>query len=181
MGTAREVGLLTAPLSLVRLWLRVAEFTFSTAAEAARIGTELLEPDRERSPDFARRSRGNGGAPDIDFAPPESDLAAPAPPARPAVATADAPPAVPDELIPDHVDEETVLVAEVSEEGAEDGAGAELHVDPPWEGYDDMTAADIRDRLTAATVAEAAAVELYESTAKNRRTVIEAAARLLSR
>jgi hypothetical protein len=173
------VGLLTAPLSLVRLSLRVAEFTLSTAAEAARIGTELLEPDRESSRDFARHSAGNGGRPDIDFAAPAEPAVAAAP-AEPDVPTADAPPAVPDELIPDHVDEETVLVAEVAEEGAEDGAGAELRVDPPWEGYDEMTAADIRDRLAAATAVEAAAVELYESTGKNRRTVIEAAASALS-
>jgi hypothetical protein len=72
-----------------------------------------------------------------------------------------------------------VLVAESAEEGAEDGAGAELTVEPPWEGYDRMTAADIRDRLAAATAAEAAAVELYESAGKNRRTVIDAAARAL--
>jgi hypothetical protein len=178
MGTAREVGLLTAPLSLVRLWLRVTAFGLSTAAEAARIGTELLEPDREASREFARDGAGNGGPPDVDVASPEVDFA---PPAEPGVVTTDAPPAVPDELVPDHVDEETVLVAEVAEEGAEEGAGAELRVEPPWEGYDEMTAADIRERLVAATVVEAAAVELYESTGKNRRTVIEAAARSLAR
>jgi hypothetical protein len=94
---------------------------------------------------------------------------------------ADAPPAVPDELIPDHVDEEVVLVAEVAEEGAEDGAGPELHVNPPWDGYDQMTAADIRDRLSAATAVEAAAVELYEATGKSRRTVLDAAERALKR
>ena len=57
MGTAREVGLLTAPLTLVRapvrISLRAAEFGLSTAAEAARIGTELLNPDRGASRDFA--------------------------------------------------------------------------------------------------------------------------------
>jgi hypothetical protein len=74
-----------------------------------------------------------------------------------------------------------VLVAESAEEGAEDGAGAELHVDPPWDGYDRMTAADIRDRLGAASAIEAAAVELYESTHKSRRTVLDAAERALRR
>jgi hypothetical protein len=44
-----------------------------------------------------------------------------------------------------------------------------------------MTAADIRDRLSAATAVEAAAVELCESAGKKRRTVIDAAARVLSR
>ena len=84
---------------------------------------------------------------------------------------------MPDELVPDHVDEETVLVAEVAEEGAEQGAGPELHVDPPWDGYDEMTAADIRDRLAVASATEAAAVELYEATRKSRRSVLEAAER----
>ena len=52
-------------------------------------------------------------------------------------------------------------------------------MEPPWDGYDGMTAADISDRLTAATAVEAAAVELYESTHKNRRTVMDAAVRAL--
>jgi hypothetical protein len=101
-------------------------------------------------------------------------------PAAPA-ATVDAPPAVPDELIPDHVDEEPVLVAEVAEEGAEEGAGPELTVDPPWDGYEQMTAADIRDRLAAASPVEAGAVELYERTHKNRSSVIEASERVQRR
>jgi hypothetical protein len=42
-----------------------------------------------------------------------------------------------------------------------------------------MTAADIRDRLAAASPAEAAAVELYEATGKSRRTVLDAAERSL--
>ena len=158
----------------VRITLKAAEIGLSTAAEAARILTELLNPDRESS-DFAEYraathpdyGAGNGGAPDVEYAPPA------------AAAVTDAPPAVPDELIPDHVDEEVVLVAEVAEEGAEDGAGAELRVEAPWDGYDRMTAADIRDRLAAASPVEAAAVELYESAGKNRRTVVDAASRAL--
>ena len=165
----------------VRITLKAAEIGLSTAAEAARILTELLNPDRESS-DFAEYraathpdyGAGNGGAPDVEYAPPAAAAVTDAPPAVP-----DAPPAVPDELIPDHVDEEVVLVAEVAEEGAEDGAGAELRVEAPWDGYDRMTAADIRDRLAAASPVEAAAVELYESAGKNRRTVIDAASRAL--
>jgi hypothetical protein len=42
-----------------------------------------------------------------------------------------------------------------------------------------MTAADIRDRLSAASATEAAAVELYEATHKGRRTVLDAAERAL--
>ena len=48
-------------------------------------------------------------------------------------------------------------------------------MDPPWDGYDQMTAAAIRDRLSAASPVEAAAVELYESFGKSRRTVLDAA------
>jgi hypothetical protein len=173
------MGLLSAPLTLVRapvrLTLRAAEFGLSTAAEVARIGTELLNPNRDRPPpevteyppaDYPDYGAGNGGAPAMEDAP------------RAAV-VADAPPPVPDALVPDHVDEEPVLVAEVAEEGAEEGAGPELTVAAPWDGYDRMTAADISDRLMAATAVEAAAVELYESTHKNRRTVMDAAVRAL--
>jgi hypothetical protein len=158
------VGLLTGVLSLAReparLTLRVWELGLSSAASVARLGLELLEPGRSGASATADRypppptEGGNGGAPrtvDVE------------------------PPAVPDELIPDHVDEEVVLVAEVAEEGAEDGAGPELHVDEPWDGYDRMTAPEIRDRLAAADAAVAAAVELYEATHKSRRTVLEAA------
>jgi hypothetical protein len=164
-GRACEVGLLTAPLSLarepLRLTLRAWEFGLSSAAEAARIAVDLLDPARDASPDFARRSPV-----------PEPEYAEPPPPGAP-----DAPPSVPDELIPDHVDEDPVLVAEAAEEGAEDGAGAELHVRPPWEGYDQMTAGAIRDRMVAASATEAAAVQLYESTRRNRRSVLDAAER----
>ena len=169
------MGLVTGVLSLarepVRLTLRVWELGLSSAAEAARRGLELLDPDRgvatvEHYP--PPPPRGNGRAPDLaDVAPPE------APP--------DAPPAVPDELIPDHVDEEVVLVAEVAEEGAEDGAGPELHIAEPWEGYDRMAAVEICDRLTAATPELAAAVELYEAARRSRRSVLDAAGRAIKR
>ena len=170
------MGLLTGVLSLAReparLTLRVWEFGLSSAASVAKLGVELLDPGRtdafsaaERySPPPPAAEPGNGRAPRPVRAPP---------PVR------DSPPAVPDELIPDHVDEEVVLVAQVAEEGAEDGAGAELHVDEPWDAYDEMTAAEIRDRLAAADPALAAAVSLYETTHKSRRTVLAAAERAL--
>jgi hypothetical protein len=171
------VGLLTGVLSLarepVRLTLRVWELGLSSAASAARLGLDLLDPERSATapehypPPPTAPVRGNGGAPGpVDVKPPP---------------TRDSPPAVPDELIPDHVDEEVVLVAEVAEEGAEDGAGPELHVDEPWEGYDRMAAVEVCDRLTAATAELAAAVELYESTRRSRRSVLEAAGRAIRR
>jgi hypothetical protein len=97
---------------------------------------------------------------------------APPPPARPAPP---APPPVAAE--PPHVSEEPELVAEVAERGAEEGAGAEVHVDPPWAGYDAMSAADIRARLQAEDASAAAAVTLYEASRKGRSSVLEAAAR----
>jgi hypothetical protein len=182
MGTASPVGLLTGVLSLAReparLTLRVWEFGLSSAASVARLGAELL--DQERADPFAAAERhspppappegGNGRA---------SRPVGVEPPAAPSRPVRDSPPAVPDELIPDHVDEEVVLVAEVAEEGAEEGAGPELHVDEPWDAYDEMTAPEIRDRLAAADPVLAAAVNLYETTHKSRRTVLEAAERAL--
>lgn len=185
------MGLLTAPLTLarepLRLTLRVWEVGLATAAEAARIGGELLDGDHPEEPpvvsepwppppqpeeeqaEFDNAEFDNGwsaGADATEVVEAEVELT-------------DAPPAVPDELVPDHVDEEAVLVAETAEEGAAEGAGAELHVEPPWERYDQMTAADIRDRLALATPAEAAAVELYEASRRNRRSVMDAATRVL--
>lgn len=170
------MGVLTGVLSLarepVRLTLRVWELGLSGAASAARLGLELLDPERPAStpahyPPPPVGARGNGGAPGpVDVEPP---------------APADSPPAVPDELIPDHVDEEVVLVAEVAEAGAEEGAGPELHIDEPWDGYDRMAAVEICDRLTAATTELAAAVELYEATRRSRRSVLDAAGRALKR
>jgi hypothetical protein len=176
------VGLLTGVLSLarepVRLTLRVWEFGLSSTASVARLGLELL--DQERSDPFA-------AAEGYSAPPPASEggngragrTVEVEPPAAPSRPIRDAPPAVPDELIPDHVDEEVVLVAEVAEEGAAEGAGPELHVDEPWDAYDEMAAPEIRDRLSAADPALAAAVNLYETTHKSRRTVIDAAERAL--
>lgn len=172
------MGLLTGVLSLarepVRLTLRVWEFGLTSAASAAKLGLELL--DQERSDPFATAERHSPPPPTEGV---NGRAKRPVDVAPPAPTSADSPPAVPDELIPDHVDEQVVLVAEVAEEGAEDGVGPELHVDEPWDAYDEMTAPEIRDRLAAADPALAAAVNLYETTHKSRRTVLEAAERAL--
>lgn len=124
----------------VRLTLKVWELGLSGAAAAARIGLDLLEPQRSapipepHRPPPAAPVRGNGAPPG------------------------------PVEVVPDH---------------AEHGVGPELHVDPPWDGYDEMTAPEIRDRLVVGDPVLAAAVDLYETTHKSRRTVIDAAERAL--
>jgi hypothetical protein len=62
---------------------------------------------------------------------------------------------------------------------AEDGVGAEIRVEPPWDGYDAMTAAQIRARLATAGRSAAAAVSLYEAAGRGRVSVVAAADRRL--
>jgi hypothetical protein len=52
---------------------------------------------------------------------------------------------------------------------------AEIRVDAPWEGYDEMKAADVVDRLKAADDAQKAVVRLYEQQHKKRKSVLDAA------
>jgi hypothetical protein len=80
---------------------------------------------------------------------------------------------------PTHIDEEPELVAEAAEAGAEDGAGAEVAVDEPWPGYDEMNAPDIEDRLVTEGPETAAAVSLYEASRKGRASILEAASRTM--
>jgi hypothetical protein len=103
---------------------------------------------------------------------PEPLQAVPEPPASEAAAAMA-------ELDPDssHIDTEPELVAEFAEEGAEDGAGAELRVDEPWEGYRRMRVADVRDRVLTASSEELAVIQLYEITHRRRRTVLDAVER----
>ena len=72
----------------------------------------------------------------------------------------------------EHVDEGSELTAEFAEEGAEDGAGAEVHVDEPWEGYGDMQVPEVTARLASASNIELAAVQLYESSHRRRSSVL---------
>jgi hypothetical protein len=90
------------------------------------------------------------------------------------------PPAPAEPPAPAHVSEEPELVAEVAEPGAEDGAGAELHVDAPWPDYTRMTAAEICGRLRGAGAEVATAVSLYEASHKGRSSVLEEASRRIS-
>lgn len=78
-----------------------------------------------------------------------------------------------------HVTEEAEVVDEVSDPGAEDGAGAQLRVDEPWQGYRQMKAKEIIDRLASSSVEELAAVELFELAGRNRKSVVAAARRAL--
>lgn len=80
---------------------------------------------------------------------------------------------------PVHVSEEPVLVEEIAEPGAEEGAGASVHVQEPWDGYQRMNAREVIARCGEATMAELVAVQLYESGHRNRQTVLQAVARAM--
>jgi hypothetical protein len=80
---------------------------------------------------------------------------------------------------PVHVSEEPELVREEAEPGAEDGAGAQLTVMEPWNGYARMNAREVIDRAREAGPAELAAVRLYEARHRSRQTVLAAVDRQL--
>jgi hypothetical protein len=165
--------LLTLPVTVIRVPL---EFGFGVAKRAAGMAYGIVAGGEETRPTEweprpSRAPSGNGRAG-------ETPVAAPQPEPPPPVATE--PPAEPEAPPePAHVSEEPELVAEVAEEGAEEGAGAEITIDEPWPGYDRMKAADIADRLLAEGTEVAATVSLYESARKGRTSVLEAASRSL--
>ena len=73
---------------------------------------------------------------------------------------------------PAHVSEEPELVEESAEPGAEEGAGADVSVVEPWDGYGRMSAKDVIDRAGTASAAELAAIRLYEAQNRARQTVL---------
>jgi hypothetical protein len=133
------------------------------ASSVARVPVFFLERGLSAAAAAARlvgRVSDRRGAPPPDTVWPPAETVEPTPPEPPE---------------PVHVSEEPVLVAEVADDGAEDGAGPELRIDEPWEGYSSMTAAEIRRRLREADAATVAAVRLYEAANKGRSTVLQAA------
>lgn len=98
-------------------------------------------------------------------------------PVEPSEALPSEPPARVLRSEPTHVSEEPELVAEFAEPGAEEGAGAELHVEEPWPGYRGMNAKQVIARLAGASTAELAAVQLYESGNRCRSTILAAVER----
>lgn len=110
---------------------------------------------------------------------PRKPKVAPPPPVPPAAADGPAIAVVPPPPGAKQVDDAPVPVAEFGGEGAETAAGAQIHIDEPWDGYDGLTAAQIQKRLTKANRAVVAAVSLYEGSKRGRRSVIGAADRRL--
>ena len=155
----------------LRLALGLAVQTLDTVAGALRVAHDLLEEPAERARDAsdaaaepaAEEERRNGAAAAVEVevrrAPPE--------------------PEPPPEAEPVHVDTGVETVAEVAEPGAEDGAHAELSVEEPWEGYRRMNATEVQRALADAGPEALAAVRLYESTHRRRRSVLNAVDRRL--
>jgi hypothetical protein len=86
--------------------------------------------------------------------------------------------AAPD-LPPTHVSEGLQFVEAFAEPGAEEGAGAAVHVREPWRGYSEMTASEVILRLPGTSPEELAAVALYEGVHRRRKTVLTEARRQL--
>jgi hypothetical protein len=190
LGSRAIVGgsLITLPL---RISLRTARAALRTTRDAADAGLGLLElvgevlerdaprtgptprpappaPERFADEPVPAASNGRGRArPDVRVEPVEAVKAA-----EP-VRTVD--PVEP--LEPVHVDAEAEIVEEFAEPGAEDGAGAQITVDPPFDSYDALRAADVVARLRGADAALLGTIALYEQTHRKRRTVLDAIAK----
>src|SRR3954469_3971012 len=107
------------------------------------------------------------------------EAAARRPAARPSAArrrTRPTPPApvepAPEPPVPAHVSSEPEQVASF---GPADDPGPTLEVEPPWEGYDEHSAAEVVKRVRTGDDATRAVVLLYERTHRARQSVIAAA------
>jgi hypothetical protein len=152
----------------IRLSLDVALRATKLGIGVVRAVAGVLEGDHEDT-------RAPWPAEDANVAQP------PAPPAPPPPRTPEPPIVVEapidfdspgeDELAPRHVDSDAELAYE---SGPADDVGAAVHVEAPWEGYDQMRAADIVTRLRSANDATRAVVRLYEQQGKARSSVLAA-------
>jgi hypothetical protein len=70
---------------------------------------------------------------------------------------------------------EALREAEADAGGPGAAPGAEVRIDPPWEGYDDQPAREIIAALIDADEATKGVVRLYEAANRNRMTVLRAA------
>ena len=152
--------------------LSLAEGAFDASLGVLRAVRGLVEDDQASTRwDVAEPARGT--------APAAEAAAAPAAAGASSVRAPEAVPPAPSASVEEHVSEQPVPVAEFAEPGAEDGPGAELTVEEPWEGYSRQDARTIVRKLAGANRETLAAVELHESTRKKRRSVLAAAERRL--
>ena len=175
-------------IAVLRFELRVLEHLAGTDRREAR-GVVIVErePDiagwqpEARVPDAPiREPEAPAPEPEVrgpEAPAPEPEMPAPIPAAEAPIPEPEAPPAPPEPEAAAHIETEPELVAEFSEPGAEEGAGAQLHVEEPWDGYRRMRVADVVDRVAVAGPEALAVIQLYESTHRRRRSVLGAVER----
>lgn len=129
---------------------------------------------RSTAPPEARTN----GQPEPTITPRAAAPAPPPPPVTPPQDQPDTPLSAADDAVKT-IDDEDEVVAEYAEAGAEEGAGAQLDIEEPWEGYADMNADTVISRIGEADAATLAVVELFEHTHKQRQTVLAAAEKRL--
>lgn len=156
---------------------RIAELSLEAARQARSLAVSVIRTVAE--PILGRRCDDDSTGWTRNWEPPSARPVAeppppPSAPRRPRATTPAAPSVAPDPgPEPAHIDRDTaVVVVESADRGAEDGAGAEVTVAEPWDGYDAMKAKDVTEHLATADRATLAIVRLYESTHRRRRTVL---------
>jgi hypothetical protein len=126
------------------------------------------------SPSISEMTVDRWSVQDVSDAAQGADASTPPTPAQPSAAKADVTaPTSPGSTAPSartvvaspppHISEELQFVEAFAEPGAEDGAGAEVHVREPWNAYARMTANAVIARLVEASREEIAAVILYDT------------------
>ena len=169
---------LRVPVRSAQLLTRAAGEVAGRAVSISGHAVALVIPGRSQP-------AWDGQAPPPAREPPVVDGSAPSPADRPRAPVAENPvewaedPPAPLVEQPAHVSEEPELVQESAEPGAEEGAGADITVAEPWEGYGRMSAKDVIDRARTANVAELATMRLYEARHRARQTVLAAVDRQL--
>jgi hypothetical protein len=169
-------------IGVLRFELRVIEQVLGLEREEPEAAVVVVEAEPEVVPEPAPEPEPEADA--VEWEPiPEPPTRSPEPepepepePPTPIYREPDLVPE-PEPESPVHIDTEPDLVGEFAETGAEEGAGAELHVNEPWEGYQRMRVADIRDRVAVAGPEELAVLQLYEITHRRRRSVLDAVER----
>ena len=156
------VGTITLP---ARIGFRVGREAATLTARGVGAAAGLI---RGRPEEAERQPR---------EAPPSGPTVEPAPRAAPPPPPPPPAPAPPSEPAPEpaHVDEGATVVAEFAEAGAENGAGAEVELSEPWDGYDQMHVDELLPRLSDASSETLAAVLLYEHATRERAAVIDEA------
>ena len=152
---------------------RAGSVALSTARQVADTASERRSSSRKRRDATAPPHASSTTAPP---APAAATAPAPAAPPAPQPAPAAAAPAdlaAPPAADEEHVDREAVLVAESSDEDAAAGPGAQIRVDAPWDGYDELNVKEVNDRLADASPEVLAVVRLYETANRNRVTVLK--------